>query len=121
MTADAPLTEPAADAAIEAACRALSLPTIRSEAAALADAAARDRLTHRGYLAELLACEVDARAARRRERRLHEARFPRHKTLAGFDLDAAPSIDAATLADLATLAWVDRGEPVVALGDSGRG
>lgn len=120
MTAG-PLTEPAAAAAIDAACRALSLPTVRAEAAPLADAAARDRVTHRGYLAELLACEVDARAARRRERRLHEARFPRHKTLDGFDLDAAAGIDPAVLAELATLGWIDRGEPLVAIGDSGTG
>jgi DNA replication protein DnaC len=116
-----PLSEPAADAAIDAACRTLALPTVRAEAAALADAAARDRLTHRGYLAELLSAETDARAARRRQRRLHEARFPRHKTLAGFDLDAAASITPALLADLATCAWIDRAEPVVAVGDSGTG
>jgi DNA replication protein DnaC len=121
VTADAALTEAAADAAIDAACRTLALPTVRAEAAPLADAAARDRLTHRGYLAELLAAETDARAARRRERRLHEARFPRHKTLAGFDLDAAPGIGAALLADLATCSWIDRAEPVVAIGDSGTG
>ena len=117
----AALTEPAAAAAIDAACRTLALPTVRAEAAPLADAATRDRLTHRGYLAELLSAEVDARAARRRERRLHDARLPRHKTLDGFDLDAAPAVDPAMLADLATCGWVDRGEPVVAIGDPGTG
>jgi DNA replication protein DnaC len=115
------LTEPAADAAIVAACRALSLPTVRAEAAPLADAATRDRLSHRAYLAELLAAEVDARRARRRERRRKEARFPRLKTLDGFDLDAAGHIDPALLATLADGGWIDRGEPVVLLGDSGTG
>ena len=74
------LTEPAAEAAIGAACRSLHLPTIRTEAARLADEAARERLTHRVYLAEVLTAEVDHRAARRRIRRVHEARFPRDQT-----------------------------------------
>lgn len=117
----AALTEHAADAAILAACNSLHLPAVRAEAAALADAAARDRLTHRAYLAELLSAEVDARTARRQDRRRKEARFPRLKTLAGFDLTAAPGIDPATIAALAAGGWIDRGEPVVLLGDSGTG
>jgi DNA replication protein DnaC len=77
----APRSEPAADAAIGVACRTLHLPTVRAEAAPTADQAARDRLTHRAYLAELLACEVDACDARRRDRRVKEAHFPRIKRL----------------------------------------
>jgi DNA replication protein DnaC len=116
----APLTEPAADAAITAAARSLHLPTVRAQAAELADAAARDRLTHRGFLAELLSAEVDARADRRRQRRRKDARFPRVKTLETFDV-AASSVEPATIATLAAGAWIDRGEPVVLLGDSGTG
>jgi DNA replication protein DnaC len=117
----APLTEPAADAAIGAACRTLHLPTVRAEAAPTADAAARDRLTHRGFLAELLTCEVDARDARRRERRIHEARFPRIKRLDQFDLGAAPGVNPATLATIAAGGWIDHRQPLVLLGDSGTG
>jgi len=54
------LTEHAAQAAIVAAATTLALPTVREQAGEMADAAARDQLTHRGYLAELLATEVDA-------------------------------------------------------------
>lgn len=115
------LTEPAAEAAIGAACRSLHLPTIRSEAARLADEAARERLTHRAYLAEVLTAEVDHRSARRRVRRVHEARFPRIKRLEEFDLAAAPTIPAATLAALAAGAWIDAGQPLVLLGNSGTG
>jgi DNA replication protein DnaC len=114
-------SEAAAQTAIEIAAKSLSLPTVRSQAASLADAAARDGATHRGYLAELLAAEVDARQIRRRERRLKEARFPRIKTLSSFEFDAAPAIPAATIATLAEGSWIDRGEPVVLLGDSGTG
>lgn len=60
MTAT-PTTEQSADAAIDAACRTLHLPTVRSLAAPTAEQAARDQITHRGYLAELFAAETDAR------------------------------------------------------------
>jgi DNA replication protein DnaC len=116
-----PLTEQAADLAIDAACRALRLPTVRTEAGPLAEAAVRDRLTHRAYLAEVLGAELEERDSRRRERRIAEARFPRLKRLDDFDLSAAPTIPPATLAGLASLAWVAAGEPVVLLGDPGTG
>jgi DNA replication protein DnaC len=121
MSAISASSEAAAQTAVEIAAKALSLPTVRSQAAALADAAARDGATHRAYLAELLAAEVDARHIRRRERRIKEARFPRIKTLTSFNFDAAPAIPAATIATLADGGWIDRGEPVVLLGDPGRG
>jgi DNA replication protein DnaC len=117
----AAMTEPAAEAAIVAACRELHLPTVRAEAPALADSAAKERVTHRAYLAEVLSAEVDERDGRRRARRVVEARFPRLKRLEDFDLAAAPGINPATLAALAKGAWIDAGEPVVLLGDSGTG
>jgi DNA replication protein DnaC len=115
------LTEAAADAAIGAACRVLHLPTVRDEAAPLADSAAKQRITHRGYLAELLSAEVDERDRHRRLRRINEARFPRMKRLEDFDLGAAPTINPATLAALANGTWIDAGEPVALIGDSGTG
>ena len=115
------LTEPAAEAAIGAACRALHLPTVRAEAAALADAAARERLTHRGFLAELLSAEVEQRDRHRRARRINEAKFPRLKRLEDFDLSANPGINPATVAALANGTWIDSGVPVVLIGDSGTG
>jgi DNA replication protein DnaC len=115
------LTEQAAALAIDGACRALRLPTIREQAAPLAAAAVRDRLTHRAYLAEVLGAELDDREARRRERRIVEAHFPRLKHLAEFDLTAAPTIEPATLAALECGDWIAAGEPVVLLGDSGSG
>jgi len=114
------LTEQAADAAIVAAATTLALPTVRTQAAQLADAAARDHLTHRGYLAELLASEVDDRAERRRIRRIREARFPRLKHLGDFDTSITP-INGATIATLAQGDFVTKGTPVVFLGDSGTG
>lgn len=113
-------TEPAAEAAIVAAARELQLPTIRTEGARLADQAAKDQLTHRGFLAEVLTAEVDDRASRRRARRVVEARFPRLKHLNEFDTTASP-VDPATIATLTAGTWIDRSEPVVFIGDSGTG
>jgi DNA replication protein DnaC len=115
------LTDPAADAAIGAACHTLHLPTVRTEAARIAEAAARERLTHRAFLAEVLTAECDDRDARRRIRRVLEAKFPRSKRLEDFDLAALPALPPATLAQLAAGSWIDAGEPVVLLGDSGTG
>ncbi|MCP4963736.1 MAG: ATP-binding protein, partial [bacterium] len=65
--------------------------------------------------------EVDARSERRRQRRIKEARFPRLKRLADFDLTAAPTVNPATIATLAAGAYINTGDPVVLLGDSGTG
>jgi DNA replication protein DnaC len=114
-------TDTAAVAAIGAAARDLHLPTIRDEAGRLAEIAVRERQTHLGYLAEVLSAEVDDRAERRRTRLIAEAKFPRIKRLADFNLDAVPAIPPAVLATLATGAYLNAGQPIVALGDSGTG
>ncbi|MEV4060840.1 ATP-binding protein [Nonomuraea dietziae] len=66
------LTEQAADAA----CRMLRLPTVRTQFPDLAEAAAREQMSYRGFLAELLMAECDDRARRRSERRIKAAGFP---------------------------------------------
>lgn len=116
----ATMSEPAAQAAIGAATRELHLPTVRAEAMRLAELAKRSRLSYLAFLADVLS-EVDDRAERRRVRRVHEARFPRIKRLADFNLDAAPTVNPATIATLAHGAYLDAGEPIVLLGDSGTG
>jgi DNA replication protein DnaC len=115
------MTDTAAEAAIGAAARELHLPTVRAEATRLAEVAQRNRQTYLAFLAEILSAEVDDRADRRRERRVHEAKFPRVKRLADFDLSAAPTVNPATIATLAGGAYLDAGDPVVLLGDSGAG
>ena len=117
---NATMSDTAAAAAVQAAARSLQLPTVRAQADELAEAAARDGATHRGYLAELLAAEVDERAERRRIRRIREARFPRHKLLEDFDTGNSP-IDPATIATLAAGDFIDTSRPAVLLGDSGTG
>jgi DNA replication protein DnaC len=94
---------------------------VREEAGRLAEIAVRERHTHLGFLAEVLSAEVDERCERRRARRIAEARFPRLKRLSEFNLDAVASIAPAQLAALASGAWIEAGEPLVLLGDSGTG
>ncbi|WP_259144932.1 IS21-like element helper ATPase IstB [Tsukamurella ocularis] len=115
------LTEQAADAAIDSACRMLRLPTIRSHFTDVADDAARDQMSYRAFLAELLISECDDRARRRSERRIKAAGFPREKSLRTFDFDANPNIDPATIHTLAKCDWVRKGLPLCLIGDSGTG
>ena len=115
------VSDTAAQAAIGAAARELKLPTVRDQAARLAEIAARERSTYLAYLAEVLAAELDDRSARRRARRIADARFPRIKRLADFSTDAVPAITPGQLAHLATGAYLDKGEPIVLLGDSSHG
>lgn len=69
----------------------------------------------------MLAAELDERSERRRARRIADAHFPRLKRLTDFNSDATPTIAAAQIATLATGGYIDQGEPVVLLDDSGTG
>lgn len=115
------LTEQAADAAIDTACRMLRLPSIRNEFSDIADRAMKDQMTYRGFLAELLMTECDDRSRRRSERRIKAAGFPREKSLRAFDFDANPNIDAATVHTLASCEWIKKSQPLCLIGDSGTG
>jgi DNA replication protein DnaC len=115
------LTEQASDAAVEQACRMLRLPTIRANFAELADEAAAEQMSYRGFLAELLMAECDDRARRRAARRIKAAGFPRDKSLRAWDFDANPHVDAAAVHTLAKCEWVKKGLPLCLIGDSGTG
>jgi len=102
MTRARGITEQAADAAIDTACRVLRLPAIRARFAEAADKAEHDQLTYRGFLAELFMAECEDRDHRRAERRLRGAGFPRSKWLTDFDFDANPAVNAAVINTLAS-------------------
>ncbi|KFF58176.1 ATPase AAA, partial [Cryobacterium sp. MLB-32] len=53
------LTEEAADAAIDQACRRLRLPTIRAVVGETTSVAQKEQLSYQGFLAELLLAECD--------------------------------------------------------------
>lgn len=115
------MTEQAADAAVDQACRMLRLPTVRAQFTEIAEGAARDQMTYRAFLAELLMAECDDRARRRSERRIRAAGFPRDKSLRAFDFAANPNIEEATINTLAKGDWIKKGLPLCLIGDSGTG
>ena len=115
------MTEEAATAAVDQACRRLRLPTIRAVVEDAATAARKDQLSYYGFLAELLLSECDDRDRRSVVRRIKGAGFPREKWLADFDFDANPNINPATIGTLATGDWIRKGQPLCLIGDSGTG
>jgi DNA replication protein DnaC len=121
MTSRRQPTEPAVAAAIEAGCRTLRLPTIRSRFGEMAAAAEREQLTYLGFLAELVMAECDDRTVRRAQRRLHAAGFPRPKRLEDFDFDANPTLNPANVHQLAGCDWIRQRQPLCLIGDSGTG
>ena len=118
----AKMTDTAAAASIGAATRELHLPTVRTEclSAGRDGAAVANRLSEATWL-RCWPPKWTTAAERRRQRRVHEARFPRIKRLADFDLSAAPGVNAATISMLASCGYLKAGDPVVLLGDSGTG
>jgi hypothetical protein len=59
------MSEQAAEAAVDQACRVLRLPTIRNQFPDLAAKAGNDQMSYLVFLAELLLAECDDRARRR--------------------------------------------------------
>ena len=80
-----------------------------------------ERVRVMGVLERVLATEQAWRVERRIERRIQQARLPDMPTLETFDFDFQTGIERELVMDLATLAWVDRGEDLVLVGQSGVG
>ncbi|MDD2862540.1 MAG: ATP-binding protein, partial [Acidiphilium sp.] len=108
------------DQTIRQQCKALRMPTIAGQFAHLAEAAAREKRSHIGYLEALLAAEMEERESHAIARLLKEARLPRMKTLEGFEFDRS-GVSAAQLRDLAAGDYVTRAEPILLVGEAGTG
>ena len=115
------LTEQAAVAAVDQACRRLRLPTIRAVLDEALVVAGKEQLSYQGFLAEILLAECDDRDRRSSLRRVKSANFPRDKWLGDFDYEANPNINQATINTLATGDWIRKGAPLCLIGDSGTG
>lgn len=70
------LTEQAAVAAVDQACRRLRLPTIRAVLDEALLVAGKEQLSYQGFLAELLLAECDDRDRRSSILRVKSANFP---------------------------------------------
>jgi DNA replication protein DnaC len=85
------------------------------------DTAAAEGLTTTAALERLLAIEVSASQARRLAGRLRFASLPSPATLEDFDYDAAPAVDPALIAELATCRYLENATNVLLIGPPGLG
>jgi DNA replication protein DnaC len=84
--------------------------------------AARQQLSHMGFLDALLAQEAQGRRERSIERRIREAGFAERKTLEQFDWEFnKKAIDRLQIEELATGAFIRRHDNLVLVGQSGVG
>lgn len=105
---------------IEAHCRELKLPAILENYQSIADDAARASSSFSEYLLSLLQSESKQRAQRGKAMTLRTAGFPVIKTVDQFDYKAS-SLNRSQLAELSTLAFIERTENILLLGPSGVG
>ena len=108
-------------AAIRAHCRELRIPTVAAQCLTVSQAAAREGTTHLAFLEALLSDEVGERNNHAVANRLRDAHLPRLKTLEEFDFHAASPVNATQIRTLAEGGYINRGEPVLLLGDCGTG
>src|ERR1700730_5520938 len=108
-------------ATIRQHCKQQHLPAVAAQCTQLAEQAVRERRTHLGYLEALLRAELEEREQRLIERRIHEARLPRMKTLAEVDFGRNPKVSAQQIHELAKGDYLAKAEPVIFIGDRGTG
>jgi hypothetical protein len=99
----------------------LKLPAIAEQLAPALERAERDRPGYSEFLTGLLKTEVDATEQRRLQGRLRFSKLPARKTLAQFDRDAQPSLDARMIDELATLRFIEEKANVLLIGPPGVG
>lgn len=110
---------------LEARVRALLTTLKTSKALEVLDAALPTdkaaRIVTLDALEKVLRAEVDHRRERRIARRLDDAKLPDSPTLESFDFDFQPGLDKKLIVDLALLAWVDKKDDLLLIGQSGVG
>lgn len=108
-------------AAIRELCRPLHLPTVATQALRTAEQAAKENLSHLGYLEALLSAELEERQQNAAARRIKEAHFPKVKTLEDFDFQIAQHLPVGLIRQLSEGGYIGRTEPIILLGDTGTG
>ena len=105
------------EAAVRQQCKLLRMPAVAAQCVRLAEEAVRAKQNHLGYLETLLATELEERERNTVQRRIHEARLPRMKTLDEFDFGQSPKISPRRIQELAQGGYIERAEPVIFIGD----
>jgi DNA replication protein DnaC len=80
-----------------------------------------NQLDYKSFLSLVLQDEIELRNQRKVERLIGRARFGQEQTLEGFDLSLATGINPTLLRELATSAFITRGEGVILTGPPGTG
>lgn len=101
--------------------KALKLPTILREYAAVAAVCRQERGDYAAFLLRLTERELIDRERRATERRIRDAQFQVIKTLDTFQFAAQPSINEALVRELSRGAYIDKRENVLLVGNPGTG
>ena len=99
----------------------LRLPSFLREYGKLASQCAAEGVSHPDYLLRLAELELNDRHQRTVQRRIRAARFPAVKSLDTFDFSAITSVNRPLVMQLARCEYVERGENIIAIGNSGTG
>ena len=99
----------------------LNLPFMREHCRAIAHTAAHKQWSHLHYLGELASGEAAARADRRVQRRIKDARFPVLKTIEHFDWNWPAKINRAQVQHLFELHFVAQHGNVIFIAPTGLG
>src|SRR6204780_3128751 len=108
-------------ASVRQYCKAVRVPTVGANFVSLAEQAVKENHSHIRYLEALLAIECEERDRHAIANRIRDAQLPRLKTLEEFDFAQAPRIPAAKIRELAEAGYIERGQPVVLIGECGTG
>lgn len=106
---------------LEAALKALKLPTVRRIYGEAARQAENEGVAYEGYLLEVISREQEQRQANLIKRRLREAGFPQMKTLADTNLTKWPGFEARKVGQLAEGTYLTKKENIVLIGKHGTG
>jgi DNA replication protein DnaC len=106
---------------LESYLKKLYLSTFIRYHEAYAEEAAQSNQSYTRFLLALAEQEVLAREARRRQRRLKEAKIPVIKELSGFDFDKIPQLNQQQIRRLTDGEYIEKAEPVILVGNPGLG
>jgi DNA replication protein DnaC len=106
---------------LESYLKKLYLSTFIRHHEAYAAEAAQSNQSYTRFLLALAEQEVLEREARRRQRRLKEAKIPVVKDLASFDFSVIPELNPQQIRQLLTGDYIDKAEPIILIGNPGLG
>jgi len=101
--------------------KALKLPTIWREHAAVAAVCSTEKVDYATYLLRLCEREMIERERRATERRIREASFPVLKTIDTFEFKACPSLNEPLVRELLRGEYIGKRENVLLVGNPGTG